>query len=47
MELVFQLSSLLVMPFWLLMVLLPTWRWTQRIIASPWIVAPVALLYTC
>jgi hypothetical protein len=46
MELVFQLSSLLVMPFWLLMVLLPTWRWTQRIMASVWIVAPAALLYT-
>ena len=46
MELAFQLSNLLVMPFWLLMVLLPTWRWTQRIIASPWIVAPAALLYT-
>jgi hypothetical protein len=44
-DLVFQLSSLLVMPFWLLMVFLPTWRWTQRIIVSPWIAAPAALLY--
>jgi hypothetical protein len=33
------------MPFWLLMVLLPTWRWTRRLIASPWIAAPAALLY--
>ncbi len=44
-DLAFQLSSLLVMPFWLLMIFVPTWRWTQRTIASPWIVAPVALLY--
>lgn len=46
MQLVFQFSSLLVMPFWILMVLLPTWHWTRRIITSPWTVAPAALLYT-
>ena len=45
MELLFQLSNLLVIPFWLLMILLPSWRWSQRIVASPWIVAPVAVLY--
>ena len=42
---IFQLSNLLVMPFWLLMILFPHWRWSRRIIASPWIVAPAALLY--
>lgn len=42
---IFSLSSLLVMPFWALMIVLPHWRWTQRIIASIWIVAPAALLY--
>jgi hypothetical protein len=42
---IFQLSNLLVMPFWLLMILLPHWRWSCCIIASPWIVAPAALLY--
>lgn len=45
MELLFQLSNLLVIPFWLLMILLPSWRWTRCIVASPWIVAPVAVLY--
>lgn len=45
METIFQLSNLLVMPFWLLMVLLPHWGWTKRILASLWSVAPAALLY--
>ncbi|MGL4651776.1 MAG: ABA4-like family protein [Caldilineaceae bacterium] len=45
METLFQISNLLVMPFWLLLILLPHWRWTQRIAATPWIVAPAALLY--
>ena len=42
---IFSLSSLLVMPFWLLMIALPHWRWTKRIAGSLWIVAPAALLY--
>ena len=46
METLFSLSNLLVMPFWLLMILLPRWRWTMRIMASLWPIAPVALLYT-
>jgi hypothetical protein len=41
----FQVSNILVLPFWLLMIALPHWRWTQRIIASPWIAAPTALIY--
>lgn len=45
MSTVFQLSSLLTLPFWLLMILLPGWRWTQRIMASLWTVVPAALLY--
>ncbi|HZE37276.1 MAG TPA: ABA4-like family protein [Stackebrandtia sp.] len=32
-------------PFWLLMIALPTWRWTRRIIASPLIAVPAALIY--
>ena len=36
---IFSLSSLLVMPFWLLMIVLPHWRWTKRIAGSIWIVA--------
>jgi hypothetical protein len=40
MSTLFSLSSLLVMPFWALMILLP-----ERLIRSPWIAAPAALLY--
>lgn len=42
---VFELSNLVVLPFWALMALAPTWRVTRRVIASPWIVAPPAMLY--
>lgn len=42
---VFSLSSLLVMPFWFLMIVLPTWKWTRRILNSPWIIVPAAALY--
>jgi hypothetical protein len=44
-ETLFQISNILVLPFWLLMIVLPYWRWTKRIIASPWIAAPTALIY--
>jgi len=42
---VFDASFLLVAPFWLLMIALPGWRVTQRVVASPWIAAPAAALY--
>jgi len=42
---VFGLSNLLILPFWLLMVLAPTWSVTRRVVASPWIVAPPCVLY--
>jgi hypothetical protein len=45
MNLVFSLSSLLVMPFWFLMIFLPRWKYTKSIIASPYIIVPAALLY--
>src|SRR5262250_2771302 len=41
----FRVSSLLVLPFWGLIILLPRWRWTQRIMRSPWVSAAPALLY--
>ncbi len=44
-ETLFQISNILVLPFWLLMIVLPHWRWTKRIISSPWIAAPTALIY--
>lgn len=45
MSTLFQLSFSLAAPFWALMVLAPGWTWTRRIVGSPLIVAPVALLY--
>ncbi len=45
MDTVFTLSNVLVLPFWLLMIALPHWRWTRRVMASPLVVAPAALLY--
>lgn len=44
-ETVFSLSSLLVMPFWFLVILLPFWTGTERILKSHWVIAPAALLY--
>ena len=44
MDTVFKFSNFLVLPFWALMILLPRWRWTERIIQSPLVsVAPAAL----
>ena len=45
MSFLFQLSFYLVAPFWVLMIVAPRWSWTTRIVGSPLIVAPVALLY--
>ena len=45
METIFSLSSFLVLPFWFLMIVLPTWKWTRRILSSPWIIVPAAALY--
>ena len=44
-ETLFPLSSLLVMPFWLLLIFLPRWRVTERLMAGPWTAVPAALLY--
>jgi hypothetical protein len=46
MDIIFTWSSVLVMPFWLLMILLPRWRWTRRIMESNWVITPLPLLYT-
>lgn len=42
---IFWLGTLLPLPFWLLMILLPDWRWTRRVIASPLVAAPPAVVY--
>jgi len=44
-ETLFSLSNLLVLPFWFLTIFLPHWRWTKRLMASPWVAAPPAILY--
>lgn len=45
-EALFTLSNIVVMPFWLLMIFLPHWKFTKRVIASPLVALPTALLYT-
>lgn len=45
MENLFSLSNLLVLPFWALMIFAPHWRWTKRLIASPLIAVPPAVIY--
>jgi hypothetical protein len=45
METIFSLSSLTVMPLWLLMILLPHWRVTRQVIASPLVSLAPALIY--
>ena len=46
MALLFQASNLLVMPFWVLMIFAPRWGFTRRIVTSPAIIVPIALLYS-
>ena len=41
----FDLTFLLAAPFWALMILLPAWSWTTRIVRSPLIVLPIVAIY--
>jgi len=41
----FGLTFAVAAPFWALMILLPRWSWTGRIISSPLIVLPAVLIY--
>lgn len=45
METLFLISNTYIIPFWVMMIAAPRWQWTKRIIGSPWIAAPLALLY--
>lgn len=45
MEEVFRLSNLLVAPFWLLMIVLPRWRVTARVVRSHLVLLGPTLLY--
>lgn len=42
----FGLTFTAAAPFWALMIALPWWSWTARIIRSPLIVLPVVVIYT-
>lgn len=44
-ETVFTLANLVAVPFWVLMICFPHWRWTRRILASLWPVVGLALIY--
>jgi Domain of unknown function (DUF4281) len=41
----FSLGSLLVAPLWLLMIILPGWHITARVVRSPWFAVGPAALY--
>jgi hypothetical protein len=41
----FDLTFLLIAPFWALMIFAPTWSWTARIVGTPWIVLPVLVVW--
>ena len=41
----FEYSNLYVLPFWAVMILLPNWRWTRKIMGSYLPFIPLILLY--
>lgn len=41
----FQVLALLILPFWILMLFLPRWGISIRILRSPWSLAPIVLAY--
>jgi Domain of unknown function (DUF4281) len=45
METLFNLSALIVLPFWGLMIFLPHWRVTKRVMSSPLVCAIPAIFY--
>ena len=45
MDTIFSVSSLTSIPFWLLMILAPRHSWTRKIIGSPFVILPAAILY--
>jgi hypothetical protein len=45
MKVLFDLANAYVMPFWLLMIFAPKWRWTRKILSSPWVLVPLAAAY--
>ena len=44
-ETIFQISNLLVMPFWIVMIFLPRWDRIVQVLCSPWIAVGPAIIY--
>lgn len=44
-ERLFDLTFYLAVPFWALIVFVPFWSWTRRIISSPYIVVPPLIVW--
>ena len=44
-ELLFKAATLTVLPFWLLLVVAPRWRWTQRLVHGPVVVLLLTPIY--
>jgi hypothetical protein len=44
-EILFTISNLVVMPFWLLMIFAPRWLWTNKIMEQLWPIVIPALIY--
>ncbi|MSQ83352.1 MAG: DUF4281 domain-containing protein [Myxococcales bacterium] len=45
MNFLFHFSALSVLPFWAAMILFPRSSWTDRLVATPWIILPATLCY--
>ena len=45
MQTLFQLAFMVTVPFWALMILAPTWRWSHRIVSSPLIILPPLVVW--
>ena len=45
MNVIFRSSNFLVLPFWVMIIALPRWRWTERIMKSPLVSMAPALVY--
>lgn len=45
MDFLFHLSAVSVLPFWVLMILMPKSEFTTRVVQSPWIILPPTLCY--
>ncbi len=44
-DLIFQICSTAVMPFWLLLMVAPRWEWTDKLVHRLWIPVSLGLVY--